>query len=378
MSQRKHPPAVTVTRPSLPPLDALIPHLKNIWDSRVVTSGGAYHQALEEALCAYLEVENLVLFNNATVALLTALKALGLTGEVITTPYSFVATAHVLQWSGLRPVFVDIDPTTLNLDPKGIEAAITEHTTAIMPVHVYGTPCDVEAIEALAKRHGLKVIYDAAHAFGVKCHCGSLLNHGDLSVVSFHATKVFNTFEGGAVVCPDAQTKRHLNRLKNFGFENEVTVSETGINGKMSEFNAALGLVQLGSIDQYIQQRGERVRVYRQGLSGISGIRLLPASDAMTTNHSYFPIFIEETYPVSRDAIYTGLQQHGFYGRRYFYPLISDFPMYADLPSADRQHLPHAHRIADQVICLPLYPDLDFAAIETMVAILSDPLAYIK
>ncbi len=376
MTRQKTPPSVTVTRPSLPPLEALVPHLEKIWASRVVTSGGAYHQALEERLSAYLAVDHLALFNNATVALLAAIKALDLQGEVITTPYSFVATAHVLQWSGLSPVFVDIDPKTLNLDPQGIEAAITDQTSAIMPVHVYGTPCDVDAIEAIARRHGLKVIYDAAHAFGVRCHCGSLLRHGDLSVVSFHATKVFNTFEGGAIVCPDAKTKRRIDRLKNFGFENEVTVTQTGINGKMSEFNAALGLVQLDYIDQHISQRGERVRAYREGLANIEGLTCLPEFDVIQPNHSYFPIFVDETYPVSRDHIYHCLQQHGFYGRRYFYPLISDFPMYAHLPSAASGHLPHASRVASQVICLPLYPDLDMAAIDAMMAILSDPLAY--
>ena len=242
--------AIYVTQPDLPPLAEFIPYLQKIWDSKILTNGGPFHQQLEQALCDHLGVKHLALFTNGTIALVTALQALRITGEVITTPYSFVATAHSLLWNGIKPVFVDIDPQTLNLDPAKIEAAITPQTTAILPVHVYGHPCDVEAIQRVADKHNLRVIYDAAHAFGVQCHCGSVLNHGDLSVLSFHATKVFNTFEGGAIVCPDAETKKHIDQLKNFGFVDEVTVVAPGINGKMSEVNAAFGLLQLDHIDQ--------------------------------------------------------------------------------------------------------------------------------
>jgi dTDP-4-amino-4,6-dideoxygalactose transaminase len=349
---------IYVTQPSLPPLEAFIPYLAQIWENKILTNGGPFHQQLESALCQYLGVEHLSLFTNGTIALVTALQALGIRGEVITTPYSFVATAHAIQWNGLDPVFVDIDPQTLNLDPKRIEAAITPRTTAIMPVHVYGHPCDVDAIERIARKHGLKVIYDAAHAFGVQCHCGSVLKHGDLSVLSFHATKVFNTFEGGAIVSPDAETKKHIDHLKNFGFVDEVTVVESGINGKMSEVNAAFGVLQLGYIDQAIQRRAEIDARYRDRLSKIDGIKCLPDSGEQRANYAYFPILIEASYPLSRDALYTKLREHNVYARRYFYPLISSFPMYRGLPTSSPENLPVANDIANRVLCLPIYPAL--------------------
>jgi dTDP-4-amino-4,6-dideoxygalactose transaminase len=347
-----------VTQPHLPPLEEFLPYLEEIWAGKKLTNNGPFHKQLEVALCDFLGVEYVSLFANATISLLAAVRALGLTGEVITTPYSFVATSHALLWNGIVPVFVDIDPLTLNMDPAKIEAAITPQTTGMMPVHVYGHPCDVDAIEAIAQKYELKVIYDAAHAFGVRCHCGSVLQHGDLSVLSFHATKVFNTFEGGAVVSPDAQTKRHIDQLKNFGFENETTVTEVGINGKMSEFNAALGLLQLRYFEEAVQRRQLIDAAYRRGLRDIPGIRCMAIPGEIGTNYAYFPIFVGEDYPLSRDGLYQRLKEAGIYSRRYFYPLISSFPMYRNLPSAAPSHLAVATKVAEQVLCLPIYPAL--------------------
>jgi dTDP-4-amino-4,6-dideoxygalactose transaminase len=350
--------AIPVTQPSLPPLEEFIPYLQGIWLSKQLTNCGPYHQQLEQALCDYLGVKYISLFTNATIALVTALQVLNIKQEVITTPYSFVATAHSLLWNGISPVFVDIDPNTLNLDPLKIEAAITPLTTAIMPVHVYGHPCDVDAIKKIADKHKLKVIYDAAHAFGVKCHCGSILNHGDLSVLSFHATKVFNTFEGGAIISPDAETKLRIDQLKNFGFVNEVTVVEAGINGKMSEVNAAFGLLQLKYVDGALASRKRIDAIYRKQLANIQGISCLNESVATVANYAYFPILIEDDYFISRDALYQRLKDNNIYARRYFYPLITDFPMYKNLPSAQRVNLKVAVKAAEQVICLPMYPAL--------------------
>lgn len=347
-----------VTQPVLPPLAEFIPYLEKIWDSKVLTNGGPFHRQLEAALCEYLGVEHLALFTNGTIALVTALQALRIAGEVITTPYSFVATAHSLLWNGIKPVFVDIDPNTLNLDPAKIEAAITPQTTAILPVHVYGHPCDVDAIQKIADIYHLKIIYDAAHAFGVQCHDGSVANHGDLSVLSFHATKVFNTFEGGAIVCPDAKTKQRIDRLKNFGFVDEVTVVAPGINGKMSEFNAALGLLQLKYIDDALARRQAVDQTYRQQLQAVKGIRCHDGCARTLSNYAYFPILVEPEYPLTRDALYDRMKRHGIHCRRYFYPLISDFPMYRGLPSANPDHLPNAARAAARVLCLPIYPTL--------------------
>jgi len=352
---------IFVTQPYLPPLQELMPYLEKIWSSKVLTNGGPFHAQLEQALCEYLGVRHLSLFANGTVALVTALQALRITGEVITTPYSFVATSHSLLWNGIKPVFADIDPHTFNLDPSKLEALITPQTTAIMPVHCYGRPCDVEAIQKLADNYNLKVIYDAAHAFGVNCEDGSVLNHGDLSVLSFHATKVFNTFEGGAIICPDAKTKIRIDHLKNFGFVDEVTVVAPGINGKMSEFNAALGLLQLQYVDAAITRRKEIDAIYREQLQGVKGLRHLPPVTAGRHNYAYHPVLVGEDYPISRDALYAKLRENGIYGRRYFYPLISDFPMYRGLPSARPELLPVARRAAQQVLCLPIYPDLSQA-----------------
>ena len=349
--------AVYVTQPLLPPLEEFIPYLEKIWENKILTNTGPFHHELEQALCDYLGVKHICLFTNGTLALITALQALRITGEVITTPYSFVATAHSLVWNGIRPVFVDIDPVTFNLDTDKIEAAITPQTTAIMPVHCYGLPCDVDGIQRIADNYGLKIIYDAAHAFGVRHNGTSVLNHGDLSVLSFHATKVFNTFEGGAIVCPDAKTKQRIDHLKNFGIVSETSVVAPGINGKMSEINAAFGLLQLKGIDQALQRRQTVDAYYRQKLSGVKGIQC-HAQSLDATNHAYFPILVKPDFPVSRDQLFQHLRDHHIFARRYFYPLISDFPMYRNMPSAARTNLPLAGEMASQVICLPIYPEL--------------------
>ena len=362
----KMTPPIYVTRPALPPLEELLPYLQKMWDTRVLTNCGTFHQELEQALCEYLGVKHICLFANATIALVTALKALRIEGEVITTPYSFVATAHSLLWNGISPVFVDIEADTLNIDPAKIEAAITPKTTTIMPVHCYGTPCKVDAIQSIADNYNLKVIYDAAHAFGVKNQQGSILNYGDLSVLSFHATKVFNTFEGGAIVCPDAKTKKHIDNLKNFGFVNETTVVASGINGKMSEFNAALGLLQLKHIDSFIEKRKAIDRAYRKMLAGIKGIQCLLDVAPHDTNYSYFPILVGAEYPLGRDGLYDMLKTHEIHARRYFYPLISEFSMYRGLASADKHNLPVADVASKQILCLPIYPDLDLTIVEAI------------
>lgn len=359
-----NPKPIYVTQPHLPPLEEFMPMLKEIWDSRVLTNGGPFHARLEAALAEYLGVPHVALFSNGTLALVTALQALRITGEVITTPYSFVATAHSLLWHGNKPVFVDIDERTLNIDPAKIEAAITPQTTAIMPVHCYGHPCDIEAIQSIADIYNLKVIYDAAHAFGVRDAGGSVLNHGDLSVLSFHATKVFNTFEGGAIICGDAKTKTRIDHLKNFGHAGETTVVAPGINGKMSEFNAALGLLQLKTIDAALAARKRIDTEYRQRLRLVKGIHCLGDAGETRANHAYFPILVQPGYALSRDALYQKLKDQGIHPRRYFYPLISDFPMYRGLPSAHRENLPVASLAAQQVLCLPIYPDLPLAVVE--------------
>ncbi len=359
-TQTGHPP-ITVTQPHLPPLEEFLPYLEKIWNSKVLTNGGPFHKQFESALADYLGVPHVSLFTNATIALVTALQALRISGEVITTPYSFVATAHSLLWNGIKPVFVDIDPHTYNMDPQKIEAAITPNTTAIMPVHCYGRPCDTEAIQRIADDYNLKIIYDAAHAFGVQHHGQSVLNAGDMSILSFHATKVFNTFEGGAIICQDARTKQHIDHLKNFGFVNEVTVVAAGINGKMSEFNAALGLLQLKHMPAVLERRAQIDAIYRDRLGQVDGVEVpqWPAHDRL--NWSYFPIRIKPHFGLSRDELYEELKRLGIAGRRYFYPLISEFPMYRGLPSAQMSMLPHATEASREVICLPQYPGLQDA-----------------
>jgi dTDP-4-amino-4,6-dideoxygalactose transaminase len=356
---------IYVTKPSLPPLDEFMPYLEKIWSNHVLTNGGEFHQKLESALCEYLGVKHISLFCNGTIALLTALQALNIKGEVITTPFSFVATAHSIMWNGMKPVFVDIEPEYFNIDPDKIESAITDRTTAIMPVHVYGNPCDTDAIKRIADKHGLKVIYDAAHAFGVKKNSDSILNCGDLSVLSFHATKTYNTLEGGAIVCHDAEMKDHIDKLKNFGFAGETKVIKTGINGKMNEVQSAFGLLYLKYVDEYIAQRRRVTELYRELLSDAKGIRVLRDMEGVAHNYSYFPIFINaEEFGSSRDDVYDELKSRDIYCRRYFYPLITEFPMYHQEKCSYAGRFPVAERIASQVLCLPIYPDLTNETIE--------------
>lgn len=351
-----------------------IRQLRSLWSTRHLTNNGPFQQQLETALCEVLDVPYLSLVANGTLALSLGLKALEITGEVITTPYSFVATSHALMWHGITPVFVDIDPKTLNLNPAQIEAAITERTTAIMPVHVYGHPADVEAIEDIAKRNGLRVIYDAAHAFGVHCHCGSLLQHGDLSVLSFHATKVFHTFEGGAVVCPDAETKQRIDRLKNFGFENETTVNTVGINAKLNELQAIAGLALLPDFEAHRQRRATIDARYREGLSGCECLRLHMKPQARVFNYGYFPIFVTPDSPIDRDTLYELLKRHNVYARRYFYPLITEFPPYQNLSSAKAERLRAAHEAAASVICLPMYGALTDQEVDHIIEVIWEAL----
>lgn len=364
---------IPVTQPFMPPLDDFLPYLSRIWESKWLTNAGEFHDELEHSLARHLGVDHLSLFTNGTIALIVALQALRITGEVITTPYSFVATAHSLLWNNIRPVFADIQVDTFNLDPGRIEAAITGQTTAIMPVHCYGIPCDVERIQNVADRYGLRIIYDAAHAFGVDYKGRSLLSHGDLSVLSFHATKVFNTFEGGAIIAPDAKTKKRIDHLKNFGFVDEVTVAAAGINGKMNEIQSAFGLLQLRHVDRLIQLRGEIDARYRKLLAPVTGVRpYKPRADA-TCNHAYFPVLVDDSYPLGRDGLYDRFREHGILARRYFYPLISQFPMYRGLASAQRDNLPVASRLADQVLCLPIFPDLPLSEVDRIVDIIRAP-----
>lgn len=347
-----------VTEPSLPDLDELLPLLRGIWDSRILTNGGPLHERLETDLAEWLNVPKLSLFANGTLALLTALQALRIGGEVITTPYSFVATSHALRWNGITPVFVDIEPETGNIDPEQIESAITPDTTAILGVHIYGIPCQVERIQRIADIYNLRVIYDACHAFGVQDRGGSVLRHGDLSVLSFHATKVFNTFEGGAIVCGDNRIKQHIDHLKNFGFVDEVTVASIGINGKMNELQAAVGLLQLKTIADQIEKRLRIATTYRQELAGIKGLQLMAPATLERYNYAYMPILVTDEANCSRDELYESLKQYNIFSRRYFYPLISEFPMYRHLPSADPARLPKALQLSRQVLCLPMAAEL--------------------
>lgn len=365
MEKRK----ILVTRPQLPPLNEFIPLLADIWESRWLTNNGKYHQEFEKALAHYLGVPYVCLFANGTLALMAALQCLRIKGEVITTPYSFVATTHSLKWNDIKPVFVDIEPDYCNLDPAKIEAAISPQTTAILPVHVYGNPCAVDQIQDLADIYGLKVIYDAAHAFGVRKNGSSIFNYGDLSIVSFHATKVFNTIEGGAIICHDLKTKKRIDYLKNFGIANETTVIGPGINAKMNELQAAYGLLQLKYFDTVIDARKYITQKYKKGLQNISGVRFLDIADEVDYNYAYFPVFIDEAqFGQSRDAVFEELKKHDIFARRYFYPLISEFPTYRRLPSAKGLNV--AHEISRQIICLPLYPDLPDEIVDLIISII--------
>lgn len=351
---------ITVTSPLLPNLDEFNELLKRIWDSKWITNNGSFHKQLEAALAEYLKVPYISLFTNGTLPLLTALQALRITGEVITTPYSFVATTHSIWWNGCRPVFVDIEESTCGIDPNKIEAAITPKTTAIMPVHCYGKPVNVVAIQEIADKYGLKVIYDAAHAFGVEIDGESVLNAGDMSTLSFHATKVYNTLEGGALVVHDAETKKRIDHLKNFGFVNETEVVAPGINSKMDEVRSAYGLLNLCQVDEAIKKRHQVAVKYRDVLRNVPGIRFFDDMPGVRHNYSYFPIFINaEEYGMTRDELYFKMRDQGVFGRRYFYPLISSFSTYRGLPSATPENLPVATKIANEVICLPMHHELN-------------------
>ncbi|MGY6564112.1 MAG: DegT/DnrJ/EryC1/StrS family aminotransferase [Halomonadaceae bacterium] len=360
---------INVTEPYLPPLEEFIPYLEEIWKSKWITNGGPFHQKLEDALCEYLEVPEVALFNNGTIALITALQALDITGEVITTPFSFVATSHALRWNNLTPKFVDIEPDTCNINPEKIEAAITPSTTAILGVHCYGNPCDIKAIKEIADKYNLKIIYDAAHAFGVKDDVGSILRHGDLSAVSFHATKVFNTFEGGAVICQNKEIKQKLVALRNFGIVDETSVVAAGINGKMSEANAALGLLQLKHIEGALQARKKIFNHYKKELMGISGIRLIEPPRNIFPNNAYLPIFVQEDFPTTRDQLYDFLKKNNINARRYFHPLISSTDAYKKFAKATSS-LETASRASKQILCLPIYPHLTMSDVDKIIQLI--------
>lgn len=363
---------ITVTSPLLPKLDEFRELLEDIWSRKWITNNGHYHQELEKELAAYLKVPYISLFTNGTLPLITALQALHVTGEVITTPYSFVATTHSLWWNEIKPVFVDIDPATCNIDPQRIEAAITPRTTAIMPVHCYGKPCDTTAIQAIADKYGLKVIYDAAHAFGVEVDGESLLNAGDLSTLSFHATKVYNTIEGGALVMHDAKMKQRIDYLKNFGFAGETEVVAPGINSKMDEIRAAYGLLNLKQVDASIACRRQVAVRYREALREVPGISFFEDMPRVRHNYSYFPIFVDaREYGMTRDELYFKMKENNVMGRRYFYPLISTFTTYRGLPSASRENLPVATRIADSVICLPMHDSLSEDDLDRVISLIA-------
>lgn len=362
---------ITVTSPLLPDLEEFNALLKEIWDSKWVTNNGSFHKQLEKELAEYLKVPYLSLFTNGTLPLLTALQALNITGEVITTPYSFVATTHSIWWNGCKPVFVDIDPATGNIDPDAIEAAITNKTTAIMPVHVYGKPCDTKRIQEIADKYGLKVIYDAAHAFGVEVNGESILNAGDMSTLSFHATKVYNTLEGGALVMHDEATKKRVDYLKNFGFAGETEVVAPGINSKVDEVRAAYGILNLRQVDAAIEARHQVAIRYRETLRLVEGITFMDDMPGVKHNYSYFPLFVDaEKYGMTRDELYEKMKAHNVLGRRYFYPLISTFTTYKGYESANPKNLPKAHKMADSVICLPMHHELSAEDIDRVLELI--------
>ncbi|HHR5883322.1 TPA: DegT/DnrJ/EryC1/StrS family aminotransferase [Providencia alcalifaciens] len=353
---------ITVTSPLLPPLNELTPYLEDIWERKWLTNNGHYHQQLEKELCSYLGVNYISLFSNGTLALISAIQALELEGEVITTPYSFVATSHSIMLNNLTPVFVDIDPHTFNLDPSKIEAAITDKTSAILPVHVYGTPCNHDEIQRIADKYNLKVIYDAAHAFGVKQNNTSILNWGDLSILSFHATKAYSSIEGGAIICHSAEMKQKLDRLKNFGYESETQISMLGSNAKMNEIQAAFGLATLKHVDNAINMRNSIANMYRNEIKNIIGLTFLTPNNDVRINDSYFPILVNEgEYGMSRDDLYCKLRENNILSRRYFYPLITDFDFYKENPSIVKHNLDISKKVSDNVICLPIHQDMSIS-----------------
>lgn len=359
---------VYVTQPSLPNLRELNPFLKKIWQNKILTNGGPFHQQFESKLCKFLKVPYVSLVSNGTLGLIVALKALNLREEVITSPYSFIATANSIVWNNLKPVFVDIDPVTLNLDPAKIKSAITKNTSAILPVHVYGNPCDTDQIQSIAKQYQLKVIYDASHAFGINYKNKSIFNYGDLSVVSFHATKIFNTFEGGAIICKSKKIKLKIDQIKNFGLSGVEDLTAIGLNAKMNEFSAGLGLLQLKKFKTNVQKRKKIDRIYRNGLNNIPGITCYEFTKGVNNNHSYFPIFVDENYFLTRDQLFLKLKKNGIIARKYFYPLISEFKIFKK--KNFKNNYPIANRIANSVICLPIYEDLDLSIVHKIIKII--------
>lgn len=359
---------IFVTKPSLPPLEEFIPYLEKIWENKILTNNGEFHQLLEVELARFLGVKFVSLFTNGTLALVSALQALRIKGEVITTPFTFVATTHALHWNNIKPVFCDIKESDGNLDETKIERLITSETTAILPVHVYGHPCNVDEIQRIADVYGLKVVYDAAHAFNVKLNNTSVLNFGDLSILSFHATKIFNTFEGGAIICHDEKMKLRIDHLKNFGFVNETTVITHGINAKMNEFQSAMGLLQLKFINEYINKSRVIYEFYMKEISNINGVDVFTHLDGITYNYSYCPVLINEDYPLTRDELYEKFRTHNIYVRRYFYPLVTEFSPYRDL--INNFKLPVANKLAKQILCLPIYPFLDFSIQQNVIQII--------
>lgn len=370
MSKKKK---IFVTQPHLPDLNNFKVDIEKIWKNKILTNGGEFHEEFEKKLAQFLNVKYISLFTNATIALVTAIKAQKITGEVITTPYSFVATSHSILWNDIKPVFVDIEPDSLNIDPSKIENQITEKTSAILAVHCYGNPCDVDAIEKIAKKYNLKVIYDAAHAFGADCHCNDLLNHGDMSILSFHATKVFNTFEGGAIISKTKEQKEHIDSLKNFGIISETEITGLGINGKMDELRSAIGLRQLEEIDYVFHKRKLISNLYDHLLENIDGITCLnKMNQATKKNYAYYPIKVTEEFPVSRDRVYEYLKSNYIYTRRYFYPLISNFEIYNKLNGVDSRKYPVALKASSEILCLPIYPDLSLDDVKRIVAYIID------
>ena len=363
---------IYVTEPSLPPLAEFIPYLEKIWANKWLTNNGEFHRQFEAALAEYLGVKYVSLFTNGMIALQIGMQALRITGEVITTPFTFAATTHAIHWNNCKPVFCDIEPETFTLDPDKVEAAITPRTTALMPVHVYGNPCRHEKLQKIANTYGLKLFYDAAHVFGVKKDGVSICNWGDLSMLSFHATKVFNTFEGGALVTNDAEMKKRIDFLKNFGFANELTIVAPGSNGKMDEFRSAFGLLQLQKVDGEIEKRHKVTERYRKALQDVPGIKVLQDLPGVRHNYAYFPILVDtKKYGISRDELYDKLKAQNIYSRRYFYPLCSDFPTYRALPSAKHRNLPVAVKAAKQVLCLPIFADLTEKAQEKIISLIT-------
>lgn len=362
---------IYVTRPNLPPLGKLQPYLEEIWQNKILTNNGPFHQKFEKTLADYLGVQNINLFTNATLALIVGLQSLRITGEVITTPFSFVATTHAIKWNGITPVFCDIEEKTLNIDPNKIERLITPKTTAIMPVHVYGHPCDTEAIQQIADKYGLKVIYDAAHAFGIKMKDKNLFLEGDMSILSFHGTKLFSTFEGGAIITKDEKLKQQIDYLKNFGFADELTVVAPGINGKMNEFQSVIGLLSLDIVEEEIMNRKKAAEKYFDLLKDVKGIKVFDNFDGYKYNYSYLPVLIDKNeFGTNRERLYDELKKNNIYSRRYFYPLISQFPTYKELDSAKTENLPIATKIAEQVLCLPMYGKLNNDDLQRIVSVI--------